>query len=554
MRLLLAVLWNLLLAIGWTFSAPFRLLRCDRPVDFVQFRIKGSPPYRPVKRRGWLGKRGATDPDVVGSIHALEEWLKKLVRDPRVQGVVLILDGFEGPSAKREAILEQLNRFKASGKKVVGYATQAGNEAYALLAAADRVILSPAARLDLRGYAAEASSLGGVFELFGVKAEFIRRGAYKTAPELFTHRELSDIQRETLERFLDERYAALVASLVEGRKLPLARAQAAVDGGPYSARKALREGLCDSLGSEADLPQLLGTEAKEARIENSSGYRRSLRLRAPNWARLRRRPKLGVVPLHGMIVDGEGGGVPGGPKMAGAESLRKLISRAASDRKSKALLLYINSPGGSALGSELLLEEVKRAAKKKPIVAFFDQVAASGGYMALLGAKEVWATPHAVAGSIGVFGGKFDLSGLFGKLGIRRTVITRGRNAAIYSSSKSFDESERRAMEETIEDTYQAFLAHVAEGRKMTVEEVHARGEGRVFSGARALEQRLVDRIGGFEEAAARAMELAGGGGKPFDVHAYSPSSSRLSFLRSFQNLLGAGVYALAVELVLELG
>ncbi|HZH04493.1 MAG TPA: signal peptide peptidase SppA, partial [Myxococcaceae bacterium] len=353
--------------------------------------------------------------------------------------------------------------------------------------------------------------------------------------------------------FLDERYRSLVQSLVQGRHLSEAEAVRAIDDAPLSARRALERRLCDGLVSESDLPRKLGStpDASEddsktdARVVTYAEYLQSLRFPPRRWARFRRLPRLGVVPLSGMIVDGEGGGSPLGPKMTGAEGVKKAIARAARDRRTRALLLYVTSPGGSALGSELLLEEVKRAAKKKPVVAFFDQVAASGGYMAVLGAKEIWATPHAVAGSIGVFAGKFDLSGLLGKFGIHRTVITRGRNAGIYSSAKPFDESERRALEESVEDTYQAFLAHVAAARGMSVEEVHARGEGRVFSGTRALEQRLVDRLGGFEEAGARALELAGASARQFDVITYSPAMPRFAFLRALQSGASAGIYSL---------
>lgn len=547
MRMLWALVLNVFLVLLWILRAPLVLLGSFRrrsPVDYVQLRLKGELPYRASsRRRRFLNPRGPTEPDLVPSIEALSQALDELGRDRTLKGIVLVVEGFEGPVAKREAVQALLERFKAKGKRVVGFATQVGNEGYALLATADRIILSSAARLDLRGYAAEANSLGGAFELLGVKAEFIRRGAYKTAPEMFTHRELSDIQRQTLEGFLDERFAALVEALGARPGLTPERARALIDGGPYSARRALKEGLCDGLASEADLTRW-AEEGRKVRIENLAVFRRSRRFAAPRWARLRRRPRLGMVALRGMIVDAEGGGIPGGPRVASAPAIRKALAKAAGDRRSRALLLYIDSPGGSALGSELLLEEVKRVAQKKPVVAYFDRVAASGGYMALLGAKEVWAAPHAVAGSIGVFAGKFDLSELLSKVGIRRTVIQRGRNAAIYSSAKSFDQSERLAMEETVEDTYQSFLEHVAAARKLTVAEAHARGEGRVYSGRRAMEARLVDRLGGFEEAAARAMALAGVEGR-FDLLTYAPSTSRFGFLNALRSLASASVYAL---------
>jgi protease-4 len=221
------------------------------------------------------------------------------------------------------------------------------------------------------------------------------------------------------------------------------------------------------------------------------------------------------------------------------------VRSARRDRRTAAIVLYVNSPGGSALASELILDEVRRAAKKKPVIAYFDRVAASGGYMAALGASEIWAAPGAIAGSIGVFGGKFELSGLLDRLGLRRMVITRGDNAGMFSLSRPFTPHERATIELEIEEAYQDFLEQVARARGKTKEEIHARGEGRVYSGDEALKAGLIDRTGGFEEACRRALELARSPSERFEVLIHPTARRRLAMLGWLREAQAARIFAL---------
>lgn len=389
-----------------------------------------------------------------------------------------------------------------------------------------------AGRLELIGFAAEATALGAGLRRLGVTPHFIRRGEYKTAPELFTDDQVSEIQKKTLNGILDEGYASLLDSIVAGRKITPEEAKLRIDEGPYSAKRALAKGLVDGLIGQNDLETVLAAEGeKKARIAGFATYAGTFPF-PPNWAKPLRRPvRLAVVPLSGMISHGKGGSVPFAPKLAGSEPIAKALRAAARDRRCPAVLLYIDSPEGSALGSELILEEVKRTAAKKPVIAFFDRVAASGGYMAALGANEMWSSPQAIVGSIGVFAGKFDASDLLHRIGIHRTLLARGENAAIYSSSRGFTPHERTALEADIDETYETFLEMVASARKRTRAEIHARAEGRIFSGKRALEEGLVDRLGLFEDACKRALELSGKASDRFEIAMFSPPVSRLSVL-----------------------
>jgi len=550
MRLLLALVANLFLLLKLALGLPFRLLRARRGPEFIRYLLRNDPPYRAAGRRRWrwFDRR---DPCEVRSLEELRRQIQVIAGDPRVRGAVFVLERLEIPPAKIQAIAALWAELKKAGKQVVGYAVQPGNSEYQLLCAADRIVFSPGGRLELTGFAAEATALGAGLRRFGVAAHFVRRGEYKTAPELFTESTVSEIHRRTIEQFLDERYQALIEQIAAGRRLSLQDAKRLVDEGPYSARRALPLGLCDALCSEAELAELLqvragaGDRAEGKGIAGFASYQASRPWPSILWRRLGRRPRLALVPLTGIIAEGQGGKVPVGPEFAGSDSVASALKAASRDPRSAAILLYVSSPGGSSVASEIMLEEVRRAAKKKPVVAYFDRVAASGGYMAALGAMEIWAGPQAIAGSIGVFGGKFDFSELFERLGIHRTLITRGENSGLFSLSRPFTEHERRALEAEVEDTYQSFLELVAEARHQSKEEVRSRAEGRVYSGHAALKAGLIDAVGSFDDACRRALNLAKAPGEPFEVALYRTAPRRVPMLRLFRLASATRLFAL---------
>jgi protease-4 len=557
MRLVFVALANLLLLVRTLLGLPFRLLASRQRPTFVRFRLSGELSYREQRKaRRWLGG-SRPEPATVTSLQSFQEALELLAKDPQVKGILLELEGLEVASAKKDMLVKLLTDFRAAGKRVVGWAVSVDNAGYQVLCAADEVLLAPAGRLDLVGYAAEATALGEGLSRLGIQAHFVRRGDYKTAPELFTHAHVSDIQRKTLEALLDERYADLVDSVAQGRKRTPEEVRTLIDSGPYSAQRAVTAGLVDGLCSEADLPARLDERKREEKekekdsddaeepIEPMSSWLGTQPFLPVKWRPVRRRPKLGLVVISGMIASGKGSSGGLGPKVAGAESVVKALRAAGRDKQAKAVVLYVDSPGGSALASELILEAVQRVARKKPVIAFVDQVCASGGYMAALGAKEIWTTPHAIVGSIGVFAGKFEASGLMDRLGVRRTIIARGENAGIFSTSRGFTPHERAALEAEVEETYQAFLAHVAKARGRTKEEIHERAEGRIYSGTRALAAGLVDHSGTFEEVCRHALELAQVPPGKFDLATYSGGERKRSLLKLLLNLSGAHLYAL---------
>jgi protease-4 len=552
MRLIFALLFNLAALVLFVLSLPFRWIRARHRPLYVRFVLRRDPPYRQAMRRRWFERH---DPAQVRTVEDLSRQIELIAKDRRVRGAVFVLDQLEVSSAKSDAIAALFRQLQASGKHVVAYALRAGNAEYELMCAADRIVFAPPGRLDLIGFAAEATALAPWLHRLGISAQLIRRGRYKTAPEMFTEPWVSEVQSQTIEQLLDQRYLRLVEAVRNGRRISSEEARRKIDAGPYSARRALSQGLCDALCSEHDLASLLsgsGQEGEEGKnseggIGSFAAYSRGLVV-LPPLKRLKRHPRVALVPVSGIIAEGEGGRPPLGPEVAGSEGVASAIRSAVHDSSSRSILLFVNSPGGSALASELILDEVRRAAKKKPVVAYFDRVAASGGYMAALGAQEIWGAPEAIAGSIGVFGGKFEFSELFARLGIDRRVITRGENSALFSPSRPFTEPERRSLEVEIEDSYQDFLGMVASARGRSKEEIHERAEGRVYSGSQAREAGLIDRTGGFDEACRRSLELAKIPAERFEVRLFRGGKRRVPGFGFLRQLSSERLFALWID------
>ena len=591
MRLLIALLVNSVRGLWALLRWPLRRLR--RPPEWVRIRLTGQLPYRqrpkpPLLRR--LLSRGPTrEAGDVSSVHALRTHLERIAREPRVRGVILIVHELALSAAQRAAVREVLQTFRAKGKQVVGWGISLSVAELEVLAEADRILVPKAGRVELMGYAAELTAIGSGLDRLGVRAEFLRRGDYKTAPELFTREDISEIQRATTEHLLDDRLGLLVDVLSTGRKLSPERIRALIDEGPYSARRALSAGLIDGLCSEAELPEMLArpaeaaaaptpviapadapdgdrdaaapsassrpakdgqepTSTPKARVGGLAAWQRSRAWAPTRYRPLRREPGLAMVPLRGAIMPGAGGLTPMG-RAVGSDGIVRALRRLEKLPGVDAVLLLIESPGGSALASELILEAVQRLDRERPVVAYVDGVCASGGYMAAMGARELWAAPLSIVGSIGVFGGKFDLSGLMERLGIKREIIARGRNAALHSSARGFTPEERAALDLEIEETYRAFLDIVAKGRNTSAEEVHAHAEGRIFSGREALAHGLVDRNGSFEEAARRALELAGKPEGPYRLLSISHSAREVAIRQLLPALRDTHLWALATPL-----
>lgn len=547
MRWIVAPIAYLIRLALWLLAAALRLAVHRRVPRCVAIELTGDIPDR-SEVDGWrhlFARAGALR---ISSIRELGRRLDLLALDPRVEGVVVKVESVGTSVARLLAVRAHLLRFRAAGRRVVAYVRAVDSREYLLACAASTLYIAPSGRLDLTGFAAGALAAGAALRRAGVGADFVRRGEHKTAPELFTHDQVSPAQRAALEGLLDDLHRTLVAAVAEGRGLTQEAARAAIDAGPYTATGAVEAGLCDGVADGEDLEKLLAPKgSKPERFGTFAGWRAARPFAEPPRLRWRPRPALAVVPVRGVIKVGDSTVVPGAFRLAGSDSLVGALRAAREDPSVRAVLLAIDSRGGSALASELVRRAVERCAAEKPVVACVDRIAASGGYLVAVPAHRLVAGPTAVLGSIGVFAGKFEISGLAAAFGIDAALVERGAHASMLSPLRPFSASERAALEREIDETYRDFVRAVARGRRLDEAAVAARAEGRIFSGRAALAQGLVDELGGFEDAVARACELAHLEPDPA-LRMFDPVQRSLNPLAALRPLGAEAVWAIALD------
>ena len=435
--------------------------------------------------------------------------LHRLAADPGVAAVVFKSAGLGIGLGKAEEVRAAIEELQARGKKVVFYLESAGDLEYSLAAAADRIYAAPEAVLLVNGFSSTALFAAEGLDKLGVKAEFFRVGAYKNAPDTFTRSSMSGEQREVEGSLLDDLYGRYVERVAARRNLEEGKLKVLLDKGILKPGEALEAGLLDGLiypdQLEAEVGRLLGGKVSLEKTAIEAPSVREVRWGTPK--------KIAVVRVEGEILRGSGPRDPlGAVRIAGSEPITRRIRRAADDPGVAAIVVRIDSPGGDGNASDLIWRELVRARKekKKPVIASMGDVAASGGYYVAVGADEILAEPSTVTGSIGVFIGHFDAEDLFSKLGLNLTTMKRGESADLFSPARDLTETERKTLQAWIDNFYGQFVARVAEARRLTPQQVDAVARGRVWTGAQALERKLIDRFGGFEDALLEAGKRAG--------------------------------------------
>jgi len=427
---------------------------------------------------------------------------ERLRRDPAVRAVLFAPRGEVGGLAHAEELREAFARLRASGKRVACHLTEATASTWYACAGTDRVTVDPAGGIRLAGLRAARFYLGPALWSVGVRTDFVRIGDWKSAPEQFTREGSTGPAREQEERLLDDSLAHLVEGVAASRSLSADEARAAIVGGPYTAREARARRLIDAVQTFDAAERSLAFASRAAAVDYD-GY---APVRSRRWAAGR---SVAVILVDGDIVDGQSSEVPAvGMRRVGDETLAAAIRAAAASPRVGAIVLRVDSPGGSALASDLVWRAVAAANRRKPVIASFARIAASGGYYLGSAAREIVADPSTLTGSIGIFYGKADVAGLLERLDVRVELARRGDRADMESLYRPYTPEERRFLAEKIGEFYNLFLARVAQGRRRTPAEIDAVGEGRVWSGSRAREVGLVDRLGGLMVALDRARAL----------------------------------------------
>jgi protease-4 len=446
----------------------------------------------------------------VNTVRGFVDALHKASRDNRVRSVLLVPSTLNVPYwGKVQEMRDAIVAFRKSGKKVTAFLEYGGDREYYLASAADRVFLMPSSSLDLTGVASYEMFLRGTFDKIGAYPDFVHIGDYKTAPNQYTQKGFTPAHREMAQSLNRDMYEQLVGGIAEGRKKSEDEVRTLLDQGPFVASKALEAGLVDELAYEDELDDRvpeLGID-NDRRIEGSDYQRIS-----PESVGVRPRSRIAVLYIVGTIASGKGGFDPVNGSIAGSESIVEQIRKIRDDNSIKAIVLRIDSPGGSSVASDVIWRELKITREEnpaRPIVTSMSDLAASGGYYIALPADAIVAHPGTLTGSVGIFGGKIVIGGTLGKAGVGTETVISGANADMYSPFTPFTQQQRAKVEEFMQDFYKGFVGKVAESRKSTPEKIHAVAQGRVWTGRQALQHGLVDALGGLDTAVAMAKERA---------------------------------------------
>jgi protease-4 len=437
------------------------------------------------------------------SVHDVWESFRKARVDGRIRCVLLRLGYLQCDWAKISEVRDAVLEFRESGKKVYAYIEEAPefDKEYYLATACDRIILHPLGWLGVNGIGGWVPFLKEGLDKLGVEAHFEHVEEFKTASNMFMERGFTESHRLMMEAIYGDIFAEYVRTVAAARNKSETEVRAIIDKGLYQGEQALEAGLVDTLLYEDELGAILQDKGKKLRRARFSEYIRT----NPAGLGLETGRKVALIYASGPIISGEGA-----YDIIGGRTLSRLIRRAREDRSIAAVVLRVDSPGGSAVASDVIWRETFLTKKEKPLVVSMSDLAGSGGYWISMAGHRIVAQPQTLTGSIGVLAGKFSLAGLYEKLGITAEKLTYGRRADLFSSFRPFSPEERQLLKEQILWTYDKFLAKAAEGRDLTREDVDEVGRGRVWTGRQAREIRLVDELGGLSKALDLAKNLAG--------------------------------------------
>jgi protease IV len=446
----------------------------------------------------------------VATVRGIVDNLRKAKVDDRVTAVILKPTGFSTPFwGKVQELRDAVVDFRKSGKRISAYLEYGTDRDYYLASAADKVFLMPSSHLDLTGVASYELFLRGTLDKIGAYPDIHHIGDYKTASNTFTEKGYTPAHKEMSESLNRDLYEQIVRGIADGRRKNEADIRTLIDQGPFLPEDALRAGLIDDVAYEDQVAEKLREDgAAGERDVDSDDYGRV----SPASLGLNRGPRIAVLYASGAIVSGKSGFDPVNGEVVGSDTLIEYIRRARGDSSIRAFVLRIDSPGGSATASDAVWRELmitKNERADRPIIASMSDLAASGGYYIAMPAHAIVAQPTTLTGSIGIFGGKFVTGGVYEKLGAEIGTTSIGRHAEMNSPARQYNPEELKKVQEQLQSFYDQFVEKVADSRHSTPEEIDKLAQGRVWTGRQAKQNGLVDALGGLNEAIALAKERA---------------------------------------------
>ncbi len=427
--------------------------------------------------------------------------LKRAERDERIKGIIVKISNLNTGFAKTDDIGRMIKDFRKSGKKVYSYIESGGIRELQLASYTDKIYIYKQGGLVLNGLAIQALFLKNALTKLGIEADFLNVGNYKTGPNMFTKNEMTDQHRESLTDLVDDIYNSSIKIISSNRNVDEKILRNLIEDLTMDGEKILKSGLIDGLKYENEI-----VDENKEKIISFLVYKETT-----SPIPFKGKNKIAVIFTQGEIHSGSSGGKSFfGSEIMGSDTVSKYLRAARKNKSVKGVVLRVDSPGGSPFASDIIRHEAELVMKEKPLIISMSDTAASGGYMISLSSSKIFALPQTITGSIGVYGGKFVLKGLYDKLGINKEVIKTSKFANMFSDYRTFNEEEREKYMSVMDDIYKLFIDEVVRGRKISRDEIIKVAEGRVWSGLRAKPLKLIDEYGGLNEAINEVVKLSG--------------------------------------------
>ena len=491
-----AVLW---IALGK--SEPY-----IRNNSVLVLRVSGSlPDYTPDDPfKKFLG-----GPDQ--SLTGLVMQFKKAKVDSRIKAILLDVNMSGVGWGKAEEIRDAIADFRSSGKPVYAYLELGLNKEYYIATACDKIFVPPPGHLFINGLAADVMFFRGSLDKLGIYPDIYQIGKYKSVGDMFTQKEMTEAHREYINSMLDDLFNRYVNTIAQARRKTPDEVRALIDNAPYDADQAKNAGLIDEAmyrdQVDNELKKLVGQKETDPLAAVRAVDYRDV---SPESLGLNKGERIAVIYATGEIGSGSSQNSPSGDQSIGSDTVVRALNDATADKSIKAIVLRVDSPGGSGLASDIIWRAVEMANQKKPVVVSMSDVAASGGYYISASASKIIAQPSTITGSIGVVAGKPVMRGFYDWLGISNEYVLRGKTSGMFRETEKFSDEERAKFEEWIKTTYYGdFVPKVAKGRGKEAQFIDSVGQGRVWTGAQAKERSLVDEFGGLDKAIDVAKQLA---------------------------------------------
>src|SRR5258707_10075346 len=496
-----AVVLGLVMIVVLGIAIVVSALRGNRPSirdnSVLALKISGAlPDYVPNDP---FRRIFGAQPQSLGSLLAQ---FRKAKVDKRISAVMLDIDMSEAGWAKSEEIRGAIADFHASGKPVYGYMETAFNKDYYIATACDKVFVPPPGELFTIGLAADVMFFRGSLDKLGVYPDMYQIGKYKSAGDTFTQKEMTPAHREFINSLLQDLYDRYVEGIAKARNKTPDDVKKLIDNAPYSAAQAKDAGLIDGAAYhdevEKELKKRLGYgDNDELHLVRAGDYRQI----SQESLGLNKGERVAVVYAAGDIVSGKSTFGGSREETIGSDSLVKTLNEVRNDTTIKAVVLRIDSRGGSGLASDIIWRAIESLKEKKPVVVSMSDVAASGGYYIACNANKIVAEPSTITGSIGVVGGKPVVKGFYDWIGVTNEYVMRGKNAGMFRETEKFSDSERKKFQEFIGTTYDDFISKVGKGRAKEKTYIDSIGQGRVWTGRQGKDNGLVDEYGGLDKA-----------------------------------------------------